>query len=141
MAGNYPSYPFTQPAQQSQQPQFQVQQLFPQPQGNVYMISNSLEVANVPMGAGISIALCMQEGLMYLKSMQNGNPMFITYRILPYDNSQKDNQQNQISDNSKQNIEIIVEEIKRSNERINVLEKEIQSIKKQSGGSNLNELI
>lgn len=141
MAGNYPSYPFTQSAQQSQQPQFQVQQLFPQPQGNVYMISNSLEVANVPMGAGISIALCMQEGLMYLKSMQNGNPMFITYRILPYDNSQKDNQQNQTSDNSKQNIEIIVEEIKRSNERINVLEKEIQSIKKQSGGSNLNELI
>ena len=28
------------------------QQLFPQPQGSVYLINNSLEVANIPIGAG-----------------------------------------------------------------------------------------
>lgn len=29
----------------------QPQQLFPQPQGNVYTINNTLEVANIPAGA------------------------------------------------------------------------------------------
>ena len=28
------------------------QPMFPQPNGNIYVISNSLEVANVPAGAG-----------------------------------------------------------------------------------------
>lgn len=34
------------------------QPIFPQPQGNVYMIQNSLEVANIPTGAGVTIAIC-----------------------------------------------------------------------------------
>ena len=32
---------------------FQGTQYFPQPQGNVYLINNSLEVSNVPMGSGL----------------------------------------------------------------------------------------
>jgi hypothetical protein len=59
-------------------------QYFPQPQGNVYMINNSMEVANVPMGAGISVAICPSESLLYLKSMQNGTPSFMAYSIAPY---------------------------------------------------------
>lgn len=43
--------------------------IFPQPNGNVYLIQNSLEVANVPTGAGITIALCMAENLMYIKAI------------------------------------------------------------------------
>jgi len=43
--------------------------MFPQPQGNVYVIQNSLEVANIPAGAGITAALCLQENLLYMKSM------------------------------------------------------------------------
>ena len=38
-----------------------VQPLFPQPSGNVYNINSTLEVANVPVGAGMSIALCLPE--------------------------------------------------------------------------------
>ena len=38
-----------------------VQPLFPQPTGNVYNINSTLEVANVPVGAGISVALCLPE--------------------------------------------------------------------------------
>ena len=34
------------------------QPMFPQPNGNIYVISNSLEVANVPAGAGITAAIC-----------------------------------------------------------------------------------
>lgn len=64
---------------------FQATQYFPQPQGNVYLINNSLEVANVPMGAGISIALCPSESIMYLKTLQGGAPSLIVYSIAPYE--------------------------------------------------------
>ncbi len=70
-----------------------VQPLFPQPQGNVYNINSTLEVANVPCGAGISVALCMNEKCMYIKSLQNGSPMFWAYKIIPYDENQKTNEQ------------------------------------------------
>lgn len=63
-----------------------VQPLFPQPQGNVYNINSTLEVANVPVGAGISVALCMPENTMFIKTMQNGNPLFYPYKIMPYSN-------------------------------------------------------
>lgn len=78
MANQYlPHYTPTTPAQ-----------LFPQPQGNVYMINNSLEVANIPIGAGLSFAYCANEGLLYIKALQNGNPIFLTYRMTPYEGKQ-----------------------------------------------------
>lgn len=64
---------------------YQGTQYFPQPQGNVYMLNNSLEISNVPMGASISVGLCPSEELMYLKSMQNGVPMLCVYKISPYE--------------------------------------------------------
>ena len=83
MAYNYnvpQSFPVQGAAQQNVQP------LFPQPQGNVYNINSTLEVANVPVGAGISVALCMAENTMFIKTMQNRNPMFYPYKTLPYAN-------------------------------------------------------
>lgn len=74
----------------------QIQPLFPQPQGNVYTINSTLEVANVPVGAGISVALCLQEGYMYIKTMQNGNPLFWAYKITPYDTSKPAQEQKEI---------------------------------------------
>ena len=63
------------------------QPMFPQPNGNIYVISNSLEVANVPAGAGITAALCQSEGLLYLKTVQNGVPTFLAYKLTPYTES------------------------------------------------------
>lgn len=62
---------------------YQATQYFPQPQGSIYMISSSNDVANVPVGAGLSAAICLREGLIYLKTIQNGSPMLLGYRLSP----------------------------------------------------------
>lgn len=64
---------------------YQATQYFPQPQGNVYLVNNSLEVSNIPMGAGLSMILCPSEGTMYLKTLQGGAPTLIVYSIAPYE--------------------------------------------------------
>lgn len=63
-------------------------QFFPQPQGNVYMISNSSEIMTVPVGTtGISVAICLPEGIMFLKSFQNGSPVFLRYKLSSLENT------------------------------------------------------
>ena len=63
----------------------QIQQMFPQPQGSVYQINSPAEVGNVPIGStGLSVAICFQEQLMYIKSFQNGSPIIMAYRVSPY---------------------------------------------------------
>ena len=81
---------------QTGQPQFNYQNylnntqpIFPQPTGNVYSINNTLEVANVPAGAGLSVALCFPESIMYIKSMQNGSPLFYAYKLTPFSKDEK----------------------------------------------------
>jgi hypothetical protein len=63
----------------------QIQQMFPQPQGSVYAINAPTEIGNVPIGStGLSVAICFNEQLMYIKSFQNGNPVIMAYRVIPY---------------------------------------------------------
>ena len=63
----------------------QIQQMFPQPQGSVYAINAPTEIGNVPIGStGLSVAICFNEQIMYIKSFQNGNPIIMAYRVLPY---------------------------------------------------------
>lgn len=138
MAYNYNLNPTSVPQQnqiqQQAQPQMMFQQqnvqpLFPQPQGNVYNINSTLEVANVPVGAGISVALCLPENVMYIKTMQNGNPLFYPYKIVPYTNEeQNSNQQTnapQENDSNKQ----IIEQLQQCNLKINQLEEDFNSFK------------
>ena len=46
---------------------YQGTQMFPQPQGNVYTLNNSMEIANIPVSGGISVGICPSENLMYMK--------------------------------------------------------------------------
>jgi hypothetical protein len=63
----------------------QIQQMFPQPQGSVYSINTPAEVGNVPIGStGLSVAICFQDQIMYIKSFQNGSPVLMAYRVTPY---------------------------------------------------------
>ena len=96
------------------------QPMFPQPQGNVYVIQNSLEVANIPAGAGITAALCLQENLLYMKSMQNGMPVFLAYKLAPYTESPK---------TTVENNEPTIED------RIANLEKQLSAILNALGGN------
>lgn len=52
-----------------------------QPSGMIYQVQNNMEVNNIPVGAGISAALNMQESLLYLKSANNG---IAAYKLTPY---------------------------------------------------------
>lgn len=85
------SFPFS----ANQQPVFnqiqQIQQMFPQPQGSVYTINSPLDIGNVPIGStGLSVAICLQENLMYIKSFQNGQPAIMVYRISPFQKESKE---------------------------------------------------
>lgn len=123
MVGNQFYNPFQQGYQLPQQ-----QPLFPQPQGNVYFINNSVEVANVPMGGGISVAICTNEGLMYIKSLQNGSPTFMAYNITPYIKEEPKQQETQsLEENRLSKIESQIEEL-------------MKIVTKQKGG-NLSELL
>lgn len=118
------------PAMQMQNLQQNIQPLFPQPQGNVYNINSTLEVANVPVGAGISVALCMPENIMYIKTMQNGNPLFYPYRILPFTSESAQSEQKQESQSDSDIISKISDQLRNCNERITNLEEKIQAKKK-----------
>lgn len=109
-------------------PQQNIQPLFPQPQGNVYNINSTLEVANVPVGAGVSVALCLPENLMYIKTMQNGNPLFYPYKIEPF-NSTPPQEASPQEDTMAQ----FVEKLKSFNEKIEELEEKIAKLSKHKG--------
>ena len=89
--------------------------MFLTPQGNVYIIDSALEVANVPMGTGISVAICPTENLMYLKMYQNGAPTISAYTLAPYE---------QPTNNA--NIEKVLQNI---TQRLEKIEKSISSKK------------
>ena len=89
--------------------------MFLTPQGNVYIIDSALEVANVPMGTGVSVAICPTENLMYLKMYQNGAPTISAYTLSPYE---------QQTNNA--NIEKVLQNI---TQRLEKIEKSISSKK------------
>ena len=118
MAGNYTYGP--------QSVSYQPNAFFLQPYGSVYLIGSSLEIANVPMNNGLSVALCLNEGLMYVKSMQNGTPNFMVYTIAPYE--KKDNNVKSSAD-EKSSEDFLLS-------KISALEKKIEEL-----GGKLNELL
>lgn len=119
------------------------QYYFQQPQGNVYFINNSLEVANVPISTGSSVAICLSEGLMYIKTMQGGAPSIMVYTIKSYQSS--NSQQAQSSQNNTGNetaLQAIVDELKGLKQKLGSFEKELSEIKSsKTGGNTINELL
>lgn len=121
--------PFNQ--NQNYQP-YQATQYFPQPQGSIYMIANANDVANVPVGAGLSAAICLRDNVMYLKTIQNGSPMLLGYRLAPLDGNGADSIQEQTQSPADTKITAILEDY---GKRLETLEKQITNQTTKKGGN------
>lgn len=44
-----------------------------------------MEIANIPLSGQCSVAICIPENLLYIKTIQNGSPVLSTYSIAPYE--------------------------------------------------------
>lgn len=144
MANNFQNFQLQQP-QQPNQPNNQAAQinnmmlpnyqqntiLFPQPVGNVYNLNTAADIVNIPTGAGISLGLCLNENLLYIKSLQNGAPALLTYRLGPVETTDT-SEDTHIKDNEK------INKILQSFEtRFSDLEKQIYNIKEKVGGNKI----
>ena len=85
--------------------------MFLTPQGNVYIVDSALEVANVPMGTGMSVAICPTENLMYLKMYQNGAPTISAYTLAPYEQPTNNANMEKVLQNITQRLEKIEKSI------------------------------
>lgn len=85
-----PAQPFTPNVQQMIQPTYQP--LFPAPIGNIYSLNTASDINNIPAGNNVSLGLCLQEGIMYIKSYQNGAPMLLGYKLAPLEPPSNDEQ-------------------------------------------------
>jgi hypothetical protein len=103
--------------------------LFPQPIGNVYNLNTAADIANVPTSAGVSLGLCLNENILYIKALQNGAPALLAYRLGPIES-------NDIADDSKDN-EKIKQILQSFENRFSSLEKQINNIKEKVGGNKI----
>lgn len=139
MASNYSNYQsMTQSPLTSQIPQqmyptmVNVPSFFPQPIGNVYTLQTANEIGNIPAGNGLSVGLCLAEGVMYLKSLQNGTPVLVEYHLTTGDNrtstTTAQNEQNE------DEVKRIYSALDKYDDKISKLETQIKHLKSKLGG-------
>lgn len=123
--------PLNQPILQNQinQP-YPGQIVFPQPVGNVYNLNSASDIGNVPFGGNVSVGLCLSENIVYIKSLQNGTPMILGYKLSPLENLNT----NQIVQNSDNRLEELIATLNENNKKIDLLEKQVAKIKEKIGG-------
>lgn len=106
--------------------------MFPQPQGSVYSINSPLELGNVPIGStGLSVVLCLNEDVMYIKSFQNGSPVIMAYRVSPY--QKEESPQSTSTSQSSSPITRIEERLTKLEDLITQLTKQPEQPKKSGG--------
>lgn len=118
------------------------QPIFPQPSGNVYFVNNNLEVANIPIGAGMSAVLCLPENLLYIKTMQNNMPMLLGYKLSPLEPSAQSPDSTstdlaaepQSAPNNEKFEEKLLELSTQYDKKIKALEQTIQELDEKVGG-------
>lgn len=123
--------PLNQPILQNQinQP-YPGQIVFPQPVGNVYNLNSASDIGNVPFGGNVSVGLCLSENIVYIKSLQNGTPMILSYKLSPLENLNT----NQTVQNSDNRLEELIATLNENNKKIDLLEKQVSKIKEKIGG-------
>ena len=135
MANNYNFQPTNQQLQQFQNNQSaqnvipnlaQNSILFPQPIGNVYNLNTANDIGNVPTGANPSIGICLNENLLYIKTLQNGSPMLLGFKLTPLGTP--------IEDINSEDGEKIRDILHSFDNRFTELEKQFTRLKESVGG-------
>lgn len=103
--------------------------LFPQPMGSVYSLTTASEIGNVPAGMNMSVGLCLQENVMYIKALQNGSPMLLGYRLSPIEGQPNGSMEDTEKDNKK-----ILDILEGYNEKFQLMESQIAKLKEKIGG-------
>ena len=135
MASNYSNYPMNQ-QQMPQMPQqmyptmVNVPSFFPQPIGNVYNLQTASEIGNIPAGNGLSVGLCLAEGVMYVKSLQNGAPALVEYHLSTTEGGRPPEQEAGPSEDVKK----IYSALDKYDDKISKLENQIKHLKTKLGG-------
>ena len=135
MASNYSNYPMNQ-QQMPQMPQqmyptmVNVPSFFPQPIGNVYNLQTASEIGNIPAGNGLSVGLCLAEGVMYVKSLQNGAPALVEYHLSTAEGGRPPEQETGPSEDVKK----IYSALDKYDDKILKLENQIKHLKTKLGG-------
>lgn len=127
---NINTQPFPQGMPQlNQQITFQQPTFFPQPIGSVYGLQTPTDIGNVPASTNLSVGLCLAENILYIKSLQGGAPMLLSYRISPLEGAAPASTASEATNNPNH-----AERMKAYDERIAELKKEIAAIKEKLGG-------
>lgn len=63
--------------------QFTQQFVFPQPIGSVYNLNTAADIGNIPTGSNVTVGLCLNENILQVKTLQNGVPSLLSYRLSP----------------------------------------------------------
>lgn len=92
--------------------------IFPQPNGNVYILNTTNEMGNIPTTPGVTAGICLGENTLTIKSFQNGAPAQITYKLVPMN----------------EEVEDLTEILKSHKTKIESLERQIQAVKDKVGG-------
>lgn len=98
--------------------------IFPQPDGNVYVLSSMSEIGNVPTSAGVTIGICLNENTLTIKSIQNGTPAQLTYKLTPAGQTST----------TPEKTEDLKDTLKSHKLKIESLERQIQRITEKVGG-------
>jgi hypothetical protein len=111
--------------------QYQRQQtLFPSPIGNVYSLNTAADIENVPAGMNMSLGLCLQENILYIKALQNGSPMLLGYRLLPLEGGPSSSQKGEKEEISSE----VYQKLEELSDRFAELEEQVNKIKAKIGG-------
>lgn len=114
------------------------QTLFPQPIGNLYTLNSASEIGRLPSSEGLSCGLCLAENVMYIKSIQNGTPMVLGYRLSSLDAPAPASTSTQSSTPQKEQVSLLdklVENQKKLSEYYKKLEDKIDKLEKASAPS------
>lgn len=137
MATNFPNYPLTQtaPMVNPAYPQLNtIQSFFPQPVGSVYNLTTASEIGNIPAGTGVSVGLCIPEGVMYVKSLQNGAPMLLEYKLSSIDPIRPPERTSEHTTAADGELKQILNSFKSLEEKINHIEGDLTKVKEKMGG-------